>query len=92
MASAEADVYDFSAAHRPKLHSTNPLERRNGVVKRRTDVVGIFPSEDAIIGLVGAILLEQGDEWAAQRARYMTLETSALPSDNSTAGLPAVAD
>ena len=72
-----------------KLHSTNPLERLNGEIKRRTDVVGIFPNEAAIIRLVGAILLEQNDEWAVQRARYMTLETIATLSDDPTVSLPA---
>jgi putative transposase len=94
MDDAEADVLaymDFPTAHRSKLHSTNPLERLNGEVKRRTDVVGIFPNGDAIIRLVGAILLEQNDEWAVQRARYMTLETIAPLSDNSIVSLPAVA-
>jgi putative transposase len=95
MDAAEADVLaymDFPAAHRAKLHSTNPLERLNGEVKRRTDVVGSFPNEAAIARLVGAILLEQNDEWAVQRAHYMTLETIAPLSNNSIVGLSAAAE
>lgn len=72
----------FPAQHRAKLHSTNPLERLNGEIKRRTEVVGIFPNEDTIVRLVGAILLEQNDEWAIQRSRYMTLETIAAIGDD----------
>jgi transposase-like protein len=80
MDEAEEDVLaymTFPAQHRAKLHSTNPLERVNAEIKRRTEVVGIFPNEAAITRLVGAILLEQNDEWAVQRSRYMTLETIA---------------
>lgn len=94
MDDAETDVLaymSFPAAHRAKLHSTNPIERVNGEIKRRTEVVGIFPNEDAIVSLVGAILLEQNDEWAVQRARYMTLETIAPLSNDAIVGLPAVA-
>jgi putative transposase len=68
-----------------------PIERLNGEIKRRTDVVGIFPNDDAIVRLVGALLLEQNDEWAVQRARYMTLETIAPMSDDPVISLPAAA-
>jgi transposase-like protein len=91
---AETDVLaymSFPVAHRTKLHSTNPIERLNGEIKRRTDVVGIFPNEEAIVRLVGAILLEQNDEWAVQRARYMSLETIAPLSDDPTVSLPVIA-
>jgi transposase-like protein len=94
MDEAEPDVLaymTFPAAHRTKLHSTNPIERLNGEIKRRTEVVGIFPNEAAIVRLLGAILLEQNDEWAVQRGRYMTLETIAPLSDNPITTLPAVA-
>ena len=94
MDQAETDVLaymSFPPQHRAKLHSTNPIERLNGEIKRRTDVVGIFPNEDAITRLVGAILLEQNDEWAVQRSRYITLESISPKSDDPIIGLPAVA-
>jgi putative transposase len=91
-----------------KIYSTNGLERVNGEIKRRTEVVGIFPppavlssfarrnlrpaspNEDAITRLVGAILLEQNDEWALQRGRYVTLRTIAPLSDDPIVRLSAV--
>jgi putative transposase len=94
MDEAEVDVLaymSFPAQHRVKLHSTNPLERLNGEIKRRTEVVGIFPNEDAITRLVGAILLEQNDEWAVQRSRYITLESIAPISDDPLVSLPTLA-
>jgi putative transposase len=94
MDESEADVLaymSFPVAHRAKLHSVNPLERLNGEIKRRTDVVDIFPNEAAIIRLVGALLLEQPDEWAVQRTRYMTLETIATLSDDPAVSLPTLA-
>ncbi|MBL6082871.1 transposase, partial [Belnapia sp. T18] len=63
----------------------------NGEIKRRTDVVGIFPNDAAAVRLVGAILLEQSDEWATQRARYMILETIGAISDTAPVSLPALA-
>ena len=66
----------FPAQHRVKLHSTNPLERLNKEVKRRADVVGIFPSEQSILRLIGAVLLEANDEWQLQH-RYMQVEAMA---------------
>ena len=92
MDEAEPDVLAYMAfpkEHWTKLHSANPLERLNGEIKRRTSVVGIFPNEDAITRLAGAILLEQNDEWAVQRARYMTLATLAPLSDNPIVSLSA---
>ena len=75
--------------HRAELDSTNQLERLHGKIKRRTNVVGIFPNEDAITRL-SAILVEQNDEWAIQRARYMTLESITPMSNDDLIKLPAV--
>jgi putative transposase len=94
MDTAEPDVLAYMAfppPHRAKLHSTNPLERLNGEIKRRSEVVGIFPNEAAVTRLIGALLLEQNDEWAVQRARYMTLETIAPLSDDTIVSMPALA-
>jgi len=93
MDNAETDVLtfmDFPRAHWPKLHSTNPLERLNKEVKRRSAVVGIFPNEASINRLVGAILMEQNDEWQLQH-RYMTLETMTGLADETTGKLPQLA-
>jgi putative transposase len=79
MDESEPDVLAYLAfplQHRTKLHSTNPLERLNKEVKRRADVVGIFPSEPSITRLIGAVLLEANDEWQLQH-RYMQLEAMA---------------
>lgn len=76
MDESEADVLAymaFPAQHRTKLHSTNPLERLNKEVKRRADVVGIFPNKESILRLIGAVLFEQNDDWQSQH-RYMMVE------------------
>ena len=62
--------------HRSKIQSTNPIERLDAEIRRRAHILGIFPNEAAIYHLIGALLLEQNDEWASRR-RYMSLETLA---------------
>jgi len=93
MEEAEYDVLaymTFPKSHWSQIRSTNPIERLNREVKRRTNVVQIFPNEDALVRLVGALLHEQNDEWAVSR-RYMSLETMAGLSDDANAGTPAIA-
>lgn len=93
MDAAEHEVLgfmDFPREHRAKLHSTNPLERLNSEFKRRSDVAGIFPIEKSIYRLVGALLIEQINEWPIQR-RYMTLESLCCCGENPTVSLPTMA-
>jgi putative transposase len=92
MDAAEHEVLtymDFPKAHWLQIHSTNPLERLNAEIKRRTNVVGIFPNDAAVVRLVGAMLNEQSDEWALQR-RYLQLEGLQSLSDTTPARLAAV--
>ena len=81
---------DYPKEHWAQIASTNPLERVNKEIKRRADVVGIFPNEEAVIRLVGALMLEQSDEWAVSR-RYFSLESLARLADTHSPQLPAVA-
>jgi putative transposase len=80
----------FPREHWPQIASTNPLERLNGKIKRRSDVIGIFPNTRAVVRLVGALMLEQNDEWAVSR-RYMSLESLGTLSDDPVPRLSAVA-
>ena len=80
---AEEDLIAFyllPSEHWTKLRSTNPLERVNKEIGRRTDVVGIFPNDQAVVRLAGALLSEQNDEWLVQR-RYLSVESMALILD-----------
>ena len=87
--SAENDVPAYMTFS--KLHSTNPIERLNGVIKHRTQVAGFFPNDDAGVRLFGALLLEENDKWAVQRSRYLSLGIIAAMSDDLLISLSAVA-
>jgi putative transposase len=99
LAAAEVDVCayaTFPRAHWRKIASTNPLERINKEIKRRSNVVGIFPDDASVIRLVGAVLLDQHDDWAIAERRYLSEESMAQidhdPQEvtaTNTATLPA---
>ena len=92
MDDARDDVLAYTAfpkEHWPQIASTNPLERLNGEIKRRSDVVGIFPNDRAVIRLVGALMLEQNDEWTVSR-RYMSLESINSVSEDPLVKLSAL--
>src|SRR4051812_34941072 len=93
MDAAREDVLAYTAfprEHWPQISSTNPLERLNGEIKRRSNVVGIFPNDAAVVRLTGALMIEQNDEWVVGR-RYMSLESLAPISNDPIIRLPGVA-
>jgi putative transposase len=94
---AEADVLAHTAfprGHRRKIASTNPLERINKEIKRRSNVVRIFPDDASVIRLVGAVLLDQHDDWAIAERRYLSEESKAHidadPEQNTTKNTSAL--
>ena len=92
LADARHDLVSFSAfpvEHWRKIWSTNPLERLHREIKRRTDVVGVFPNDDAINRLVTAVVVEQHDEWAVTDRRYLSETSMARLRQNTPPALPA---
>jgi putative transposase len=84
---AEPDLlafYGFPAAHRSKLRSTNPLERVNREIGRRTDVVGVFPNDAALLRLAGSLLIEHNDEWLVSRRYLSEASMAELKASDST--------
>jgi putative transposase len=74
----------FPAAHRSKLRSTNPLERVNREIGRRTDVVGVLPNDAALLRLAGSLLIEQNDEWLVSRRYLSEASMAELKTSDST--------
>jgi transposase-like protein len=75
---AETDILaymEFPVAHHPQIYSTNPLERLNKEIRRRSNVVSIFPNRASLLRLIGSVLIEQQDEWLSSEKRYMSLDS-----------------
>jgi len=92
MDEAEADVLAYMNCpkdHRPKLHSTNPLERLNLEIRRRTRVVGIFPHPGACLRLIGMLLVEKHEDWLTDDKAYLTFDDA--PADESAAKVVSMA-
>ena len=93
MQEAKEDLLAFTGfpqVHWRQLWSTNPLERVNKEIKRRTDVVGVFPNPEALLRLAGAVLVEQHDEWAAADRRYFSEQSMALVTTTTTSAVGQV--
>ena len=93
MQEAKEDLLAFTSfpqVHWRQLWSTNPLQRVNKEIKRRTDVVGVFPNPEALLRLAGAVLVEQHDEWAAADRRYFSEQSMALVTTTTTSAVGQV--